>query len=58
LPAQHVHSKGLLWRWTVSCAGGELIGMSIAAGLAALVNQIIGEPEGLSQRLTVLVVNR
>lgn len=47
---------GLWWLWTVSCGAGELIGLAIAAGLAATMNQIVGEPQSLQQRLTVLSV--
>lgn len=49
-------ARGLWWSWTVSCGAGEMIGISIAAGLAALMSQIIGDPQSLSQRMTVLCV--
>jgi len=42
------------WRWVLACAGGEIIGIGLAAALAGSMFYLVGEPVSISQKILVV----
>lgn len=47
-------NKKLWLKWTINCALGELLGISVAGAIAFGVNSAIGEPQTIADKVLVL----
>ena len=46
-----------LWpSWTLFCAVGEILGMVVAPGCTVFANRLVGEPDSMFERVTVMTV--
>lgn len=51
-----VSKSNYWWKWTLNCGIGELLGISAAAMMAFGINQYLGEPETIPEKLLGLVI--